>query len=206
MASKNASVPMAAWIAVAFFIVIVAVVVSYFVLYQPAQERLDRAMTAKEQAEFDLEELKIQEAVFDDVKAENDRLTKRLDDMKSTLPSSEDELNHFLASISQRARINHIVNMDLFKREKNIPREEVNVIPIRMEFKTTYDNVINFFMDLSNMGDDTYASNREQIVNIRNLELKRDYKTASNRGTLQVKCVAETYLYTGASASDIQKK
>ena len=136
-----------------------------------------------------------------------ERLQARLAILQDKIPSTANELNHFLDSVNQRARSSRITNWTLFKQEGTIPDGEISRIPIRMEFTAAYDAALQFFWDLSSMGDGGRGGNREQLININDISMTRENARGdASEPLVKVICVAETYLYTGKANQAAQQK
>lgn len=179
-------------------VVIIAVLIGYFAIYEPATEDLENARFSLNESKAKLNDLRQQEAQYNAYKKENERIEARLAILQDKIPSTANELNHFLDSVNQRARSSRITNWTLFKQEGIIAAGEVSKIPIRMEFTAPYDAALQFFWDLASMGDGGRTSNREQLININDLSITRENpKNDDPEPKVKVICVAETYLYTG---------
>ena len=204
---NNQSVPPQVLIALAVIIIIAAAAFGYMGLYDPAVSDLQKAQKNLQTKANQLDELQQQEAEFLEYQKESDRLTARLDGLKSKIPSSAAELDHFLGSINQRARSSKIAKWTLFKQDGNIHRGEVDAIPIRMEFISTYEAALQFFWELASMGDGLKDTNREQLINIHDVTVVRESARKEDTATMvKVFCVAETYLYTGNISQPDAKK
>ena len=201
LTSQN--IPPQVLIVLSVIIVIAGIAVGYLGFYDPAVTEQKRAVANLTAKENELEELQQQEAEFIAYQKESDRLQSRLGDLKSKIPSSAAELDHFLGSVNQRARSSKVAKWTLFKQDGNIHKGEVDAIPIRMEFIATYEAALQFFWELASMGDGIQGSNREQLINVHDVTISRE-SARSEEGNLtlvKVFCVAETYLYTGNTAS-----
>ena len=189
-------------IALGVILVIAAALIGYMGIYQPAQEELKKATINYNKKLDELDQVKKQEAEYLEFRKESDRLEHRLDDLKAKIPSTESELNKFLQSVTQRARSSRVGKWTLYKKEGRIPKGDISAIPIRMEFLSTYEAALQFFWELASMGDGVKVNNREQIINIRDVQITRQNGTKENPvAMVRVICVAETYLYTGGVAA-----
>lgn len=200
--NKSQSTPPQVLIGFALIIIVGAILAGYFVIYEPAMDKLTKAERLLVQKNAELEDLQVQESEYVEVKKENERLEARLGVLQAKIPSTTDELNVFLGSINQRARSSRVSKWTLFKQENNIPKGEFSAIPIRMEFEATYEATLQFFWELANMGDGLKVSNREPLINIHDVNIERmTPKKDSTATMLKVICVAETYLYTGNTSA-----
>lgn len=205
LTSQN--VPPQVLIALAVIIIIAAAAFGYMGLYEPAVADLQKAQKNLQTKVNELEELQQQEAEFLEYQKESDRLSARLESLKSKIPSSTAELDHFLGSVNQRARSSKIAKWTLFKQDGNIHRGEVDAIPIRMEFIATYEAALQFFWELSSMGDGLKETSREQLINVHDVTMARESSRKEDNTTMvKVFCVAETYLYTGNISQPNSKK
>ncbi len=199
---QNQNFPPQALIFIGVVFIIASAIVGYLGIYDPAEQDYQRASANLESKRVELENVKVQEEEYTEYKKASERLEKRLDDLKAKIPSTVDELNKFLASINQRARSSRVAKWTLYKQEGNIPKGDYEAIPIRMEFIASYEAALQFFWDLASMGDGIQNSNREQLINIRDVQITRDtsMKTETMQTLVKVICVAETYLYRSVSA------
>ena len=85
---NNQSVPPQVLIALAVIIIIAAAAFGYMGLYDPAVSDLQKAQKNLQTKANELDELQQQEAEFLEYQKESDRLTARLDGLKSKIPSS----------------------------------------------------------------------------------------------------------------------
>lgn len=204
------NVPNQVLVVLGVFLVILSIVLGYFGIYDPSQEKLQQAQNRLEEKEAQLEDLQQKEAEFVEYRKESERLERRLDDLKAKIPSTVNELDKFLQSVGQRARSSRVSKWLLYKQEGNIAKGDgIEAIPIRMEFEASYEAALQFFWELASMGDGVKVNNREQLINIHDVQMTRMNSGAKNSPLTMVKvnCVAETYLYTGnAPAAPSQKK
>ncbi len=200
---QRQSIPPQAFGIIGVLLVIAAVAIGYLGIYEPAVEEYEKAQNRVIQKQDELEDLQIKEAEYNESRKEKDYLERRLDDLRAKLPSTTEELNHFLASINQRSRSARVTKWILYKQEENVSKGEYEAVPIRMEFLAKYEAAIQFFWELASMGETGKQNNREQLINIREVEIKREAtnKSAVEGVLVNVQCVAETYLYTGNNAN-----
>ena len=59
-----------------------------------------------------------------------------------------------------------------------------------MEFTAAYDAALQFFWDLSSMGDGGRGGNREQLININDISMTREYPVALFLRCLRVALIA----------------
>ena len=201
--AQSQTIPPQALIVLGIILIIAAAAIGYFGVYDPAAVELERATSNVITKQNELDDVRQQQVDYQEYRKASERLEKRLGDLKAKIPSTSQELNNFLASISQRARSARVAKWTLYKQEGNISKGEYEAIPIRMEFVASYEAALQFFWDLASMGDGVQNSNREQLINIRDVQIVRDKGvTADSLQTLvKVNCVAETYLYTGNAAA-----
>lgn len=188
-------------------IVIVAICIGYLVIYEPSESALNKARASLNETTKTLDNLRAEETRYNAYRKENERLEARLAILQDKIPSTANELNHFLDSVNQRARSSRISTWTLFKQEGLIPDGDISRIPIRMEFTAAYDAALQFFWDLSSMGDGGRGGNREQLINISDLNITRENPRGNETEPIvRVICVAETYLYTGKNNQTAPKK
>lgn len=200
------------WLLVILIFMVVIAVAFYFLFYKNKQSDLETLTNKVQVLDNDIAALKVREGQLMETRKEAERMESRLAVLRAKIPETADELNYFLASISQRAASSKIEKWSYFKQEGLIYQDEVAVVPIRMEFEATYEAAINFFWELSSMGDGLKTGSKEQIINIKGVRMER--KAVNNVSDLvallKISCVAETYLYTGikadAQAQGVKKK
>ena len=195
------ALPTSAKIGIGIVFVILGAVVGYMLFYAPAVAERDAAFDSISRKQDQLEEVKNQESAYLQFRRQNEYLEKRLEGLKAKIPSTVDELNNFLASVNQRARASKVSRWTEYRQESNISKGDYVAVPIRMEFEATYESALQFFWDLASMGDSVALGNREQLINIRDVEMTKLKNSNDTSVTmLKVSCIAETYLYTGSSA------
>ena len=205
--AQTQSIPPGVIYVLAFIFIVAAAAIGYLGIYGPAVDKNVAAQARMEQKEAELADVQQQEAEYTEYRKESDRLEKRLNDLKAKLPSTINELNNFLASINQRARSSRVSKWTLYKQEGNIHKGEVDAIPIRMEFVATYEATLQFFWELASMGDGVKINNREQLVNIKDVQITRETGRKEDMTTMvKVISVAETYLYTGNTQPEAPKR
>lgn len=201
------SVPVQALYVVSVVIIILAICIGYLVIYEPAEADLQISRMSLASSAQELEDLRAKELEYNAYRKDYERLQARLAILQDKIPSTANELNHFLDSVNQRARSSRITNWTLFKQEGTIPDGEISRIPIRMEFTAAYDAALQFFWDLSSMGDGGRGGNREQLININDISMTRENPRGdASEPLVKVICVAETYLYTGKANQAAQQK
>lgn len=179
---QRQSIPPQAFGIIGVLLVIAAVAIGYLGIYEPAVEEYEKAQNRVIQKQDELEDLQIKEAEYNESRKEKDYLERRLDDLRAKLPSTTEELNHFLASINQRSRSARVTKWILYKQEENVSKGEYEAVPIRMEFLAKYEAAIQFFWELASMGETGKQNNREQLINIREVEIKRE---ATNKSAVE---------------------
>lgn len=199
--SSGQNIPPLAWVVVGVLFLCAGVGIGYLGIYQPQVEQLRSTRQALARKTQELSKLQRQEEEYKAFADQKAGLETQLSVLQSKIPSTANELNHFLDSVNQRARSSRITNWTLFKQEGIIANGEISTIPIRMEFTASYDAAIQFFWDLASMGDGMTGSNREQLINIHDLTMTRENtRNEDTEPQVRVTCVAETYLYNGATA------
>ena len=124
-------------------------------------------------------------------------IRKRLALLQDRLPTSQEQLDEFLADINQRQQNARVEQWLLYAPQPPIQDGEVERIPIRMEFLSTFDAAVAFFWELGAMGADDKSYSREQIVNVTNFGMRRDDSLGA--GLVRVSLTAETFLYKGGA-------
>lgn len=197
----NASSPEVGLVALVLFLILIPLIY-YFMFYSDLATKKKNTISRIATLQNEIVQLKDQESQLVEIRKEKERLESRLNLLRAKIPSTADELNYFLDSVNQRARSSRVNKWILFKQEGLIPHGEYSSLPIRMEFEATYEATIQFFWDLATMGDGMKNNSREQIININEVQINRAAGDKKDGVILlRVNCVAETYLYTGATAA-----
>ncbi|MBR4986021.1 MAG: type 4a pilus biogenesis protein PilO [Proteobacteria bacterium] len=199
------NIPFGGYVFIAIMMIVGAIAVGYLGIYEPSQEEYLRAEQQLQNNETQLEDLEYKEAECNLYHKENERLEKRLANLSAKLPSTDEDLNIFLKSVDTRARSSRVQRWVLFKLDGRVPKGEVDAIQIRMEFVATYEATLMFFWELTSMGDGVKINNREPLINIRDVTIRREEGSngkASLTTLVKVSCIAETYLYTGRTAAE----
>lgn len=198
--SSSQNIPPFAWVVVGVLFLCAGFFIGYLGIYQPKVDQLNNARNTLAEKTQVLANLQMQEKQYKEFADQKTGLETQLSILQSKIPSTANELNHFLDSVNQRARSSRITNWMLFKQEGMIANGEISTIPIRMEFSASYDAAIQFFWDLASMGDGMTGSNREQLINIHDLTMTREsMRNEETEPQVRVTCVAETYLYNGVT-------
>lgn len=197
------TIPSSVRVGIGVIFVILGAVIGYMLFYAPAVAERDKAKKSIDAKKVQLADIKNRESQYNQFRRQNEYLEKRLDSLKAKIPSTVDELNNFLASVNQRARASKVSRWTEYRQEENISKGDYIAVPIRMEFEATYESGLQFFWDLASMGDSVALGNREQLINIRDVEMTKIKNSDKDSSVtmLKVACVAETYLYTGSGAN-----
>ena len=187
---------------------ILILVIFYFAFYSDLTTKRDNTIQRIAGLRQEIEQLQQQESQLVEIRKEKERLESRLNILRAKIPSTSAELNYFFDSVIQRAKSSRVSKWILFEQDGEVSHGEYASIPIRMEFESTYEAAIQFFWDLANMGDGMKNNSREQIINIKDVQISRvgGSKNDDTNTMLKVSCVAETYIYTGTAASSPDKK
>ncbi len=195
------------FMAVVVIAILLVGVVFYMYVYSEKTAQVEALNVNIQSLDTEVSTLQAQQSQIIDINREKEKLTRRLDTLRSKIPSTEDELNYFLDSVNQRARSSRISKWILFKQDDPMAHDDYSALPIRMEFEASYEATLQFFWDLASMGEGTAENSREQIINIKEVEIQKSTQNNKDATTtlLKVNCVAETYLYTGQTAAVEQR-
>ncbi len=179
-------------------IIIAAVFIYFFIM--PLYEERSKLASEVERQENDIMIAEKQSAKLSALKAENERLLKRLKELQSMLPE-EKEVSGLLRKTSELG-IKSGLHVVLWKPKERIVHEskEVYQIPVEVEMRGSYHRLGHFFSNLTRL---------ERIVNIPNLIMKPAEEKFQQKGThvLNIGFTAVTYsIITEQERMEIEKK
>lgn len=173
-------------ICVLTLVLIIAPVV-YFV-YMPKHERIGELKKEYEELATELTRFKQKAKELNKYKAEAKAIQADFDKARMALPENE-EIPSLLKSISRAGQDAGLVFLQ-FKPEREKPRGFYAEIPVSMNFKGSYHEVLDFFHRVSKLS---------RIVSIRDIEMKgtnsRKKKGDTDWKELDVSCSSVTYKF-----------
>jgi len=179
-------------------IIIAAVFIYFFIM--PAYGERSKLISEVEKQENDIRIAEQQSAKLSALKAENERLQKRLLELQSMLPE-EKEVSGLLRQTSELG-IKSGLQVVLWKpKERSVhPSKEAYEIPVDVEMRGSYHRLGHFFSNITRL---------ERIVNISNLTMKPVEEMFQQKGTevLNIGFTAMTYsLITEQERRELEKK
>ncbi len=168
-------------LAVAPAVIIIAVVV--FLLILPKNKEIKNFEIKISAQENEIAKNQAKAAKLQELTLENERLRKRLDELKLQLPE-EKEVSTLLKQVSDLC-IRSGLKIALWKPEqkKTHPSGIVYEIPVRVELSGSYHNLGHFFSSLTKFN---------RIVNISDIKLS-DPKPEKGSAVLKVSFIATTF-------------
>jgi type IV pilus assembly protein PilO len=168
-------------LAVAPAVIIIAVVV--FLLIMPKNKEIKDFEVKISAQENEIAKNQAKAAKLQELTLENERLRKRLDELKLQLPE-EKEVSTLLKQVSDLC-IRSGLKIALWKPEqkKTHPSGIVYEIPVKVELSGSYHNLGHFFSSLTKFN---------RIVNISNIRLS-DPKPEKGSAVLSVSFIATTF-------------
>jgi len=168
-------------LAVAPAVIIIAAVV--FLLILPKNEEIKNFEIKISAQENEIAKNQAKTAKLQELTLENERLRKRLDELKLQLPE-EKEVSTLLKQVSDLC-IRSGLKIALWKPEqkKTHPSGIVYEIPVRVELSGSYHNLGHFFSSLTKFN---------RIVNISDIKLS-DPKPEKGSAVLRVSFIATTF-------------
>ena len=95
-------------IVLSVLIVIGAIAVASLGVYGPAKDRLESTQASLSAKQLELDDLREKESTYQEISSQNERVERRLQVLQEKIPSTTNELNHFLDSVNQRARSSRV--------------------------------------------------------------------------------------------------
>lgn len=179
-------------------IIIAAIFIYFFIM--PAYNERSKLVSEIEKQDNDIRLAEQQSAKLSALKAENERLQKRLSELQSMLPE-EKEVSGLLRQTSNLG-IKSGLQVVLWKpKEKTVhPSKEAYEIPVDVEMRGSYHRLGLFFGNITRL---------ERIVNISNITMKPAEEKFQQKGAavLNIGFTAMTYsLITEKEKKEIEKK
>ncbi len=109
--------------------------------------------------------------------------------VKMILPS-EKEIPDILKKVSDLAKENYL-EVITFEPGKEIPKDYYNIIPLKMEIKGKFNNIINFLNSIENL---------ERLIILNDIKFQVKY------GQLTALATFHTFKYTGISLKEKKKR
>lgn len=174
---------------VAVFLLAAVAVLFYFMYYQGVMDRIAREKRTRDELETKLSQYKVELENKYAFQAEIQELKKKRERALEKLPAG-DEIPSLLQKIHGQAMI---VGLDIsvFRREPAVARGFYAAIPVFMELRGTFHQIVTFFY---------YVGKLTRIVNISNI----DFAVASAKAdkvVLNAKVQAVTFKYSGPPKS-----
>jgi len=181
-------------IAIAIGLLLLPVIVCYFALFQPNNEKIATLTKQKQGLE---QHLKVVKKKLQD----RQRLQHELAETKATFEEAskllpkDKEIPKLLADISSLGR-NAGLDFNSFRPQADIPKDFYDEIPINIDVKGPYHNVGYFFDQISKL---------DRIVSVSNVRMGSPKKDG-NEMLLNSNCRLLTYRFTGIEHSKKSKK
>lgn len=179
-------------------IIIAAIFIYFFIM--PAYNERSKLVSEIEKQDNDIRLAEQQSAKLSALKAENERLQKRLSELQSMLPE-EKEVSGLLRQTSNLG-LKSGLQVVLWKpKEKTVhPSKEAYEIPVDVEMRGSYHRLGLFFGNITRL---------ERVVNISNITMKPAEEKFQQKGAaeLNIGFTAMTYsLITEKEKKEIEKK
>lgn len=161
----------------------------YALDYMPKTEEIANAKDNVERLEQQLRTVKIRARSLQKFRDEYAEVRKRFQEAAKLLPDKR-EIPNLLKSISQQG-LDAKLEFRLFSPQPEKPKDFYMEIPVSMEVRGGYGNVLDFFDRVGRM---------DRIVNILNIRMKPDKPLSTQ---LLTRCTAITYRFK--SEEDVKK-
>lgn len=165
-------------------VVIVILLGAWYFVFDKLWKEIDRLETQLEQAIAEMREAEKRAARLEEFQAEMKRVQAQFDIAKRALPESE-EIPSLLTSISSSGQ-DAGLNFLLFEPDKEEEKGFYNEIPINIKVTGSYHQLAEFFFKVSRLA---------RIVNIRDMEVVREFDQKRADPTLQIAFKAVTYKF-----------
>jgi type IV pilus assembly protein PilO len=172
-----------------FFIVLLALpVASYFLVFKPQNDVIERAKKEIELKETKLTKLREYTARTNDIARENEQIKAAIETIQSRLPSGK-EMDNVLRQVSGIANKAGLVVPNFKKSDKTQPAGLAFEQPTDIEMVGDFDGFYEFLLELEKL---------PRITRIPDLEIKRDDKV---NGEMKAKFVLSVY-YEGENGPE----
>ena len=158
--------------------------------YMPKAEEIASAEDNVDQLEQQLRTAKIRARSLQKFRDDYAKVQKRFQEVAKLLPDKR-EIPNLLKSISQQG-IDAKLEFRLFSPQSEKPKDFYMEIPVSMEVRGEYQNVLDFFYRVGRM---------DRIVNVLNISMKPDKPLSTQ---LLTRCTAITYRFK--SEEDVKKE
>ncbi len=176
-------------IAIAVVIFLLPVVLFYFFLFQPQNEKSNNLVKQRETLSKDLQKAKAKAANREKLKAELAATEELFQETAALLPK-EKEIPGLLTNISALGRGSGL-DFITFKPGKDVPKDFYSEIPISIKVRGPYHNM-GIFLDQVNKLD--------RIVTVSNISMKGPKQVAGEM-LLNSDCKLVTYRFTNKKIS-----
>ncbi len=181
-------------IAIAVGILLIPILLCYFILFQPNNDKIAGLTKQKQGLEQKLQE--VQKKLQDRPKLQRElaETTTVFEETSKLLPK-EKEIPKLLTDISSLGR-NAGLDFNSFRPQKDIPKDFYDEIPISIDVNGPYHNVGYFFDQISKL---------DRIVSVSNVKMSSP-RREGNDMMLNSNCRLLTYRFTGIQHSKKSKK
>jgi len=162
----------------------------YALDYMPKAEEIAIAKDNVDRLEQQLRTVKIRAKSLQKFRDEYAKVQERFQEALKLLPDKR-EIPNLLKNISQQG-LDAKLEFRLFSPQPEKPKDFYMEIPVSMEVRGEYQNVLNFFDRVGRM---------DRIVNILNISMKPDKPLSTQ---LLTRCTAVTYRFKGKD--DVKKE
>ena len=162
----------------------------YALDYMPKAEEIANAEENVDRLEQQLRTVKIRARSLQKFRDEYAKIQERFHEALKLLPDKR-EIPNLLKSISQQG-LDAKLEFRLFSPQPEKPKDFYMEIPVSMEVRGEYINVIDFFDRIGRM---------DRIVNVLNINMKPDKPLSTS---LLTRCTAITYRFKGED--DVKKE
>lgn len=177
------------------FVIMVGLFVAFLMgVHGPKSDeisQLERELSGLQQRESQLDDAPERHA---EMEAELQSLQQDLQLAREKLPESA-EISDLLQRIYNHAQTAGLT-INRFRRNEEIPKEDVIEIPVEMELVGTFDEVANFFY---------FVGRIARIVNIRDITLRRAGSGVEPDGELIVTAQATTFRWNPAAGGGVEE-
>jgi type IV pilus assembly protein PilO len=191
MAAENplTKLPVAGQLGVAAGLAVVIVGVFYFLYWSPAVEQEQQKVAALNTLREDIRKLEAVAAKLEEFRGKVSQLEQTLETLKRYLPP-EKETPDLMRKVEYLARQSNL-NVRRFQPAATVAKDYYQEWPINVDVEGTYHNLGLFFDRVGRLS---------RLVNVGNLKI-RAQSAPRPSNTIQVSCVATTFVYVEAPAT-----
>jgi type IV pilus assembly protein PilO len=155
----------------------------YFLLYKPVYTDMDKLRAEIRKLDSQIQRQRLAKIKRKKLQDEIKRIERNLKILQAKLPE-EKEIPALLSTVTEMGRLNGL-RFNLFKKEKEIPKDYYTEIPVKIQVRGGFHEVASFLYKIGTM---------PRIIHVSELKMGK-YKRDDSGGNLEASFKATTYKY-----------